>query len=73
MPRKGSAGIGRAVARLREAKGWSQQQLAEAAGLSQPYVSKVESGAREPSLVVVQALARALGVKVDELLREDEA
>lgn len=71
MPRKGATEVGSAIARRREAKGWTQAQLAEAAGLSQPYVSQVEAGTREPSLVVLRDLAKALGVTVDELLREE--
>lgn len=34
----------RLVTLVREAKGWSQRELAEAAGLSQAFVSKIESG-----------------------------
>jgi transcriptional regulator with XRE-family HTH domain len=69
MTRKGAVKIGAAVTRLREAKGWTQQRLAEAAGLSQPYVANVEAGRYGASLAVAQSLAKALGVTVDELLQ----
>lgn len=72
MTRRGAADIGAAVTRLREAKGWTQQRLAEEAGLSQPYVANVEAGRYGASLTVAQALAQALGVTVDALLKEGE-
>ena len=72
MPRKAETKVGYEIARRREAKGWTQQELADAAELSQPYVSQVEAGTREPSLSVLRDLAKALGVTVDDLLREPE-
>lgn len=55
------------IRRLRERRGWQQKDLARAAGLSKPYISQLESGARQPSAVVAKALTRALGVTIDEL------
>jgi transcriptional regulator with XRE-family HTH domain len=55
---------------LRERKGWSQAELARRAGLTQPYIVMIESGARKnPSLKVLGKLAKALGVDVGELLK----
>jgi molybdate-binding protein/DNA-binding XRE family transcriptional regulator len=51
----------------RQARGFSQQQLAGMAGVSRQAVSAVESGLSDPSLRVALALARALGVTVEEL------
>ncbi|MGO9164822.1 MAG: substrate-binding domain-containing protein, partial [Streptosporangiaceae bacterium] len=51
----------------RQARGYSQQQLAGMAGVSRQAVSAVESGLSDPSLRVALALARALGVGVEEL------
>ena len=59
-----------ATARLRlarQARGFSQQQLAGMAGVSRQAVSAVESGLSDPSLRVALALARALGMTVEEL------
>jgi len=54
---------------LREGKGLTQVQLAEKAGITQEYVAKLESGAKgNPSLAVLKALAKALGMSVSELL-----
>jgi putative molybdopterin biosynthesis protein len=51
----------------RQARGFSQQQLAGMAGVSRQAVSAVEAGQSDPSLRVALALARALGVTVEEL------
>lgn len=45
----------------------SQEDLANAAGLTWGTVSRVERGEVSPSLKTAQALARALGVTVDEI------
>ncbi len=51
----------------RQARGYSQQQLAGMAGVSRQAVSAVESGQSDPSLRVALALAQALGMTVEEL------
>lgn len=53
--------------RLREAKGWTQGQLAEAIGVQQPTVQRWESGAREPKHADLERIAIALGIKVAHL------
>lgn len=60
--------MGEIVKKLREAKGWSQEQLAEKAGISRVAISLIETGkTREVLTGTVKALARALEVSVDEL------
>jgi transcriptional regulator with XRE-family HTH domain len=62
--------LGRNLARLRDARGWSQSALARRSGVSQSFISNLEGGRSTESLVgTVQALALALGVTVDDLLR----
>jgi len=51
----------------RQARGFSQQQLAGMAGVSRQAVSAVESSQSDPSLRVALALAQALGMTVEEL------
>ena len=51
----------------RQARGFSQLQLAGTAGVSRQAVSAVESGISDPSLRVAITLARALGMTVEEL------
>jgi transcriptional regulator with XRE-family HTH domain len=50
-------------------RGWSQEDLASRAGISQTYTSQLESSARAVTVDTLEKLARALGVEVFELLR----
>ena len=63
--------FGERLKHLRQAAGWTQQQLAERAGLVQSNVSHLERGEREPSWEVLGRLADALGVRLDAF-RPDE-
>lgn len=54
--------------KLRDAKGMSQTILAEKAHISREHLSRLESGRYDPSVGVVQRLAKALGVSLTELL-----
>jgi len=63
--------VGRNAARLREAAGLTQEQLAVQAGMSQQYISDLERGKRNPTVVTLYELATALGVSHVELVRED--
>jgi len=60
--------LGKNVRRLREEKGWSQEAYADEAGIHRTYVSDIERGARNPTIVVVEKLAKPLGVKAGSLL-----
>jgi DNA-binding XRE family transcriptional regulator len=55
----------------REHRALSQQQLAEAAGISKPYLSQLECGRREASQRVIKRLAQALRVDLDDLIRPE--
>ena len=57
------------IRRLRTAKRFSQKALAEAAGLSLPAVKNLELAKNEPRMRTVQAIARALDVKLQELFQ----
>jgi len=54
--------------KLREAKDMSQATLAKKAGITREYVNKLEAGRYDPTVGVLQRLAKALGVPVTELL-----
>jgi len=68
-PPEGSpaAGTGVRLRVARQARGYSQQQLAGMAGVSRQAVSAVEAGHSDPSLRVALTLAGALGMTVEEL------
>ncbi|KQQ05987.1 MULTISPECIES: helix-turn-helix domain-containing protein [unclassified Rathayibacter] len=63
-----AAEIGTLVHGLRRARGLSMRSLATAAGVSQPFLSKVENGKLLPSLSTLYALAAALEVPPAELV-----
>jgi transcriptional regulator with XRE-family HTH domain len=64
------AQVGLNVRRLRNAVGISQEELAHRAGLDRTYISGVERGIRNPTVLVLQDLASVLGVQPADLLAE---
>lgn len=62
--------LGENVRRLRERRGWTQDQLAEQAGLHYTYVSGIERGRRNVTIDVLARIASALRVRPPDLLRE---
>jgi ribosome-binding protein aMBF1 (putative translation factor) len=56
--------LGRAVRELRERRGWSQTELAEAAAMTQSAIARFEAGGTVPTLPVLERLARALDVEL---------
>jgi transcriptional regulator with XRE-family HTH domain len=63
--------VGRNVRRLRIAAGLSQAKLAELMGVDRAYVSGLELGQRNPTIVTLWHTAKALGVKVRQFFDED--
>jgi len=61
--------IGQNVSRIRKRKGLTQERFAEISGFSQQYVSSLEQGHRNPTVVTLYELATALGVSHLDLLR----
>lgn len=60
--------IGKIILKLRKKAGITQEQLADAVGVSIPAVSKWETGSSYPDITLLIPIARYLGVSVDELL-----
>ena len=56
----------------REYRHLSQKQLADSAGISIPFLSQIESGKRKASISIMVRLAKALQVRVDDLVTEIE-
>ncbi|RZF60643.1 XRE family transcriptional regulator [Sphingomonas populi] len=61
--------VGDNCARIRKARGYTQEQLADLSGLSQQYLSDLERGKRNPTVVTVYEIALALGVSHLDLLQ----
>ena len=60
--------LGRRIQELRTAKGWKQQELADAAGLDRTYISGLEHGKQNPSLGALFRLTRALEIPLERLV-----
>jgi transcriptional regulator with XRE-family HTH domain len=61
--------VGENVRKVRLKRGLTQERFAEKSGFSQQYLSSLENGRRNPSIVTVYELATALGVSHLELLK----
>ena len=67
------AAFGRAVRKVRLERGFTQEGLAEAAGIHPRYVSDVERGQRNVGMVNIDRMAGALSVDLPTLMAEVEA
>ena len=63
--------VGRNLARLRREQGLTQEELEARSGFSQQYLSGIERGKRNPTVITIYELAQALGVSHMELMRPD--
>ena len=57
--------IGLRVVALRKMRGWSQQEMANRAGLQRTHVGRIETGRYAVTLETLQAIAEAIGMTVD--------
>jgi transcriptional regulator with XRE-family HTH domain len=60
--------VGLNVRRIREQRGWSQEELAFESGLHRTYISGVERGIRNPTVTVLEKIAVALSVPAERLV-----
>ena len=67
---QGRRAFGRRVRELRQARGYSQEELAERSGLHRTYISSLERGQRNVGIDNVRVLAQALGVPAADLFEE---
>ncbi|BCG83088.1 putative HTH-type transcriptional regulator y4dJ [Mesorhizobium sp. 113-3-3] len=64
--------VGKNFARLRREKGLTQEQVEARSGYSQQYLSSLERGRRNPTVITLFELSQALGVSHVELVKPDE-
>lgn len=65
--------VARNIRRLRVARDFSQENLAVDAGIDRTYVSRLERGLENPTVAVLEKLARALASDIEELFRVPRA
>ena len=64
--------VGTNFARLRKERGLTQEQVEERSGFSQWYISSLERGRRNPTIISLYELANAIGVQVVDLISESQ-
>lgn len=64
--------VGRNFARLRSEKGLTQETVEARSGFSQQYISDLERGRRNPTVITLYELAQALGVSHVDLVLPDK-
>ena len=70
MPRMSiQSRVSRNIQRIRREKDLSQEEVAHRADIHQTYLSGVETGKRNPSILVVERIAKALSVDVSEIFK----
>ena len=63
------ATVGLNVLKIRRERGLSQEELSFRSGLTRAYLSGLEAGRRNPTIVSLHKLAEALGVDIESLVR----
>lgn len=63
--------VGQNFARLRKEKGLTQEDVEARSGFSQQYLSGLERGQRNPTIITLYELSQALGVSHLDLIRAD--
>jgi transcriptional regulator with XRE-family HTH domain len=64
--------VGAELTRLRVARGWSQQQLADKLGYTERYIGQLERGTKSPTLRTLADLAKSFEIEPSTLLRSAE-
>lgn len=61
--------LGMRIRFLRKELGWSQEDLALESGVNKNYICDLENGRRNPSLEILEKIAKALKITLSELFR----
>jgi transcriptional regulator with XRE-family HTH domain len=67
VPAAAAQSIGHFIREQREAAQVSVRQLAQRAGVSNPYLSQIERGLRKPSAEILQQIAKGLSISAEQL------
>ncbi len=63
--------LGKKVRAIREEKGWSQDQLSDKSGLHRTYISGIERGQRNPTVEIVERIAKTFHVHISVLFERE--
>ena len=63
--------LGKNIRNLRKEAGWTQETLAEKAGISVPFMTQIELARKTPSLEVIENIAKALSVSYAQLFKAE--
>lgn len=63
--------LGKNIRNLRKEAGWTQEKLAEMAGISVPFMTQIELARKTPSLDVIENIAKALSVSYAQLFKNE--
>ena len=64
--------FGNTLKQIRRKKSWSQEELAYKSGLDRTYISLLERGLRNPTLLTIFSLANCLGYQPNQFIKEVE-
>lgn len=64
--------FGNRIRQIRDEAGWSQEELADRTGLHRTYISGLERGVRNPTLIVIEKLANAFSISPSLLLKMED-
>ena len=57
--------VGKRIQECRQKAGWTQEQLAEKAGISQKHISRIEQGYHDTHFTLIYKIAKVLDVSID--------
>lgn len=63
--------LGKNIKKLRKEKNWTQEYLAEQAGISVPFMTQIELARKQASLEVIEKIAKALNIPYSYLFLQD--
>lgn len=61
--------VGENIARMRENKGITQMELAEAIGVTQSMIGQIERGTKLPSVILANVIAKELGGDIRDIVQ----
>lgn len=63
--------VGQNIRQLRKQSGWTQEKLAEKAGISVPFMTQIELARKTASLDVIESIAKAFDVSYERLFKSN--